>query len=64
MTHDIDGDATFTNVPAPFAAAFPNQAASAGLAVPDIGSIHAMHRFNERWMLTADWSLFGFCSLR
>jgi long-chain fatty acid transport protein len=64
MTHDIDGDATFSSVPAPFAAVFPNQAASAGLAVPDIWSVHAMHKFNDRWMLTADWSLFGFSSLR
>ena len=64
MTHDIDGNATFTNVPAPFAAAFPNQAASAVLPVPDIISVHFMHEISDRWMITGDYSLFGFGSLR
>lgn len=64
MTHRIEGNATFTSVPAPFAPAFPNQDAGARLPVPDIFSVHAMHRFNDRWMFTVDYSLFGFGSLR
>lgn len=64
ITHNIEGTATFTNVPAPFAPAFPNQDASAKLPVPDIWSIHMMHEISPKWMFTADYSLFGFSSLK
>ena len=64
ITHTIKGTATFTGVPAPFAAGFPNQDASARLPVPYVLSIHGMQQINDQWMLTADYSLFGFSSLK
>lgn len=64
MTHQVEGSAVFTGVPGPFAPAFPNQDAKASLPVPDILSVHAMHQFGTAWTVTADYSLFGFGSLK
>lgn len=64
MTHNVEGTAQFSNIPGPFAPAFPNQGASALLPVPDIWSIHAMHKIGHGWMVTADYSHFGFSSLK
>jgi len=56
MEHNLEGTATFTNVPAPFAAAFPNQGATAPLTLPERFSVSFYYDLTPTLAVTADWS--------
>jgi len=56
MTHDISGQATFSNVPAPFAPLFPDQTASARLSLPEIVSVSYFQELSPSLAVMADWS--------
>jgi long-chain fatty acid transport protein len=63
LTHSFNGEATFANVPAPFAAAFNNQGARSKLATPTTFSFHGMQDW-EAWRFTADVTLWQFSSFK
>ena len=63
LTHSFNGDATFTDVPAPFAAAFPNQKASSSLTTPTTLSIHALQDWGA-WRFTANATWWQFSSFK
>ena len=61
--YTLKGNATFSNIPAPLAAGFPNSAVTANLDVPDTVSGSIVHQLNDQWDLLADatwthWNLF------
>lgn len=56
MEHNLRGPATFTDVPAPFAAMFPNQNATAPLALPERLSVSFYYDLTTTVAVTADWS--------
>ena len=61
--YTLKGNATFSNIAAPLAAAFPNSGVTAGLDVPDTVSGSIVHQLNSQWELLADatwthWGLF------
>jgi long-chain fatty acid transport protein len=63
LTYHFVGDATFTGVPTPFAAVFPNQAARASLTTPATLSLHAMQDWGA-WRLTAEATWWRFNSFK
>lgn len=63
IRHQLDGQATFTNVAPPFAATLVNQNASATLITPDSASLGLYHDINDQWAVMSDiswtnWSTF------
>jgi long-chain fatty acid transport protein len=56
VKHLLEGAAEFTNVPAPFAAAFPNQTASAPLTLPERFSVSFYYDLSPTLAFTADWA--------
>ncbi len=69
ITHELDGDVEFSNVPAAvaanplLAASFANSGGSAKLTLPDTASIGVYHEFSPQFAMMADvawtnWSLF------
>lgn len=65
VKHTLDGNASFANVPAGFAAQarFQDQGASSALTTPQIISFSLWHGLSERWSLAADWSYTGWGSV-
>jgi len=59
LEYQLRGDARFTDVAAPFAAVFTDQAISAPLAMPEVYSISFLHHFTPDLAVTADWSLWA-----
>ena len=64
VSHDISGNASFTNVPGVFAtqAQFQNQGVSSSFETPRIMSLSYFQQLNDQWSLTADWSNTGWSS--
>lgn len=63
VSQDLEGDIKYENVPAPFAAAFSNTGAKAGVDLPESISLGVNSQIDERWALMADltwtrWSRF------
>ncbi|MBE2215323.1 MAG: outer membrane protein transport protein [Opitutaceae bacterium] len=59
MEHEPRGDARFTDVAAPFAGVFTDQAVSAPLALPEVYSLSFMHHVAPDLALFADWSVWA-----
>ncbi len=63
INYTLKGNATFTNIAAPLAGAFPSSAVTANFVVPDTLSGSIVHQLNSQWDLLADatwthWNLF------
>jgi long-chain fatty acid transport protein len=58
VTHDLSGNATFTNVPTAFAAQpqFQDQSVTAGFDSPAMWSLSWAGQLDDHWTLFADWS--------
>lgn len=69
VTHTIDGDVTFSNVPAFAAAGFPNTSAKAEITLPEVVSLSALHKLTPALTLMGDaawtrWSRFNELRIR
>ncbi len=63
IKYNLNGNVSFTNVPAALAAALPNQAVTLAVTMPDSFSVSGFHQINNKWDLMADatwtgWSAF------
>lgn len=63
VSHKLNGDATFSNVPAALAASFANTGATAKLQTPEVVSFGAYHELDKQWAVMGDvswthWSRF------
>lgn len=56
MAHVLEGSATFSGVPAPFAPLFPNQDVTAPLTLPERLSVSFYYYLTPTLALMADWS--------
>jgi long-chain fatty acid transport protein len=69
VSHTIDGDVTFSNVPGFMAAGFPNTGAKAQITMPEVVSLSAMHKLMPALTLMGDaswtrWSRFNELRIR
>jgi long-chain fatty acid transport protein len=69
VSHTIDGDVTFSNVPGFMAASFPNTGAKAAITLPEVVSLSAMHKLTPALTLLGDaswtrWSRFNELRIR
>jgi len=64
VSHDLSGNASFSNVPALFngITQFENQGVSSNFTTPRIISLSYFQQLNDQWSLTADWSNTGWSS--
>ena len=64
ISHDLSGNASFTNVPLLFTGVtqFENQGVSSSFDTPRIISLSYFQQLNDQWSLTADWSNTGWSS--
>ncbi|HET7176647.1 MAG TPA: outer membrane protein transport protein [Gammaproteobacteria bacterium] len=64
VSHDLSGNASFTNVPLLFTGItqFENQGISSSFETPRIISLSYLQKLNDQWTLTADWSNTGWSS--
>lgn len=63
VAHNFDADATFSGVPAPFAAMFANQRARSSMPTPATISVHGLQDIGS-WRFTADATFWRFASFR
>jgi len=59
MEYELRGDARFTDVAAPFAPVFADQAVTAPLAMPEVYSVSFFHHLSPDLALYADWSMWA-----
>ncbi|MGA9851726.1 MAG: outer membrane protein transport protein [Gammaproteobacteria bacterium] len=66
VTHNLTGNATFTNVPTVFAGQglFQDQGISAQFTTPQILSLSLYQQLTDQWSLMADWSYTGWNSFQ
>jgi long-chain fatty acid transport protein len=56
IEQDLEGDVTFSSVPAPLAALFPNSGVTAEVKLPAMGSIALSQQIGPQWQLLADFT--------
>lgn len=64
MEHELRGRARFSDVPAPFAPVFADQAVQAALTLPEIFSVSLAHHLTQDLAVFADWSFWKWSRFR